>query len=115
MEDKIHYISGFEIDIKKAITKKESYNKLSIEKQNKVYISCLPFNSVDVFERYFEKYGEIQNIRIFGTNYSKKQPFGFVSFTGIGARNKVLKHGDVHYIEEIDKSVSFNWIFLMFW
>jgi heterogeneous nuclear ribonucleoprotein A1/A3 len=95
-----HWIMGRKVDVKEYLSGEEANNKLSREKQRKVFVGGLPLTvNNEILKGYFQQFGKVIEANIvYNHETMRSRGFGFVIFQDEKTVQEVLKRYDDHYL-----------------
>lgn len=95
-----HWIKGRKVDVKEYLSGEEATNKLTKEKEKKVFVGGLPLTvNNEILKGYFQQFGKVLDANIvYNHETMKSRGFGFVVFSDEKTVQEVLKRYDDHYI-----------------
>lgn len=95
-----HWIMGRKVDVKEYLSGEEANNKLSREKQRKVFVGGLPLTvNNEILKGYFQQFGKVIEANIvYNHETMRSRGFGFVIFQDEHTVQEVLKRYDDHYL-----------------
>ena len=91
---------GRKVDVKEYLSGEEANNKLSREKQRKVFVGGLPLTvNNEILKGYFQQFGKVIEANIvYNHETMRSRGFGFVIFQDEKTVDEVLKRYDDHYL-----------------
>jgi len=95
-----HWVMGRKVDVKEYLSGEEASNKLTREKQRKVFVGGLPLTvNNEILKGYFQQFGKVIEANIvYNHETMRSRGFGFVIFQDEKTVQEVLKRYDDHYL-----------------